>query len=127
MTERDIDFLNMDALQLIGGATLAVSVIANTVQALTKRRSPWIAFLASVLVITAIGLATDGFARVTDVLLAIANVCLLFCTASGIQGLAVHVTTPRGDSPAKEEPDSTVRASQRPRRPFLLQSWFRSV
>lgn len=97
MANAEVNFITRDSLMLIGGATLAVSVIANTIQILSKRQSPWFAFAASTIVTVAIGLNTQSFGGIAGILLMVANACLLFCTASGIQSAIARTPQPTGE------------------------------
>lgn len=129
MYDTSMEFLNSASLQLIGGATLAVSVIANTLQVLLNRTSPWFAFLASVLIVVVIGLLAGSLGTATGVAIAFVNACLLFCTASGLQGLVVHTGTAAASREGVESADKPATSRGFGGRPWaaLLRPWFRSA
>lgn len=98
-----ITFLDGAALAVLSSASLAVTVITNTVHALTKRSSPWIPFLASVVIVVGVTLATGKTKEPITWLLALVNACLLFCTAAGIQGVIGQVAPRTPDPGAKPQ------------------------
>jgi hypothetical protein len=117
-----IEFLNGTGLAVLSGASLAVTVITNTVQALSKRSSPWVPFIASLAIVGVVTLASKSSASdAMTWLLAFINACLLFCTAAGIQGVIGHVTPRTQDHPL-DPPVPPAKASFASR---WTQSWLR--
>jgi hypothetical protein len=94
MADTSLAFLDGQTLAVLSGASLAVTVFTNTVHALTKRSSPWIPFVASVVIVVAVALSTAPAREPMTWLLALINACLLFCTAAGIQGVIGQVAPP---------------------------------
>ncbi len=99
-TTNSIQFLDGAGLAVLSGASLAVTVITNTVHALLKRTTPWIPFATSVAIVVAVTLATSAAHDAMSWLLVLINACLLFCTAAGIQGVIGQVAAPSSPSPA---------------------------
>ena len=94
MADTQLQFLDGSALAVLSGASLAVTVITNTMHTLLKRSSPWIPFVASLVIVAAVTLATAQTFGPMTWLLALINACLLFCTAAGIQGVIGQVVPP---------------------------------
>ena len=113
------EFFTPASLGTLAGATGIIGAIAATVRKLTGWQSKWLVFGASVVVgITAASLA-GRLDTLTDWLVALANTCLLFCTAIGGNEALVEASTPKETGITKLQ--STRRASP------WLQSWFVQV
>jgi hypothetical protein len=115
----------------IGGATLAVSVTSTVARQLLKRTTPWIPFVASVIV-SLVGAGAAGALQNTTGhtvnspefyegigawLVVFLNACLMFCGALGINEVGRGITTP-------PPPPSGQTEAERPA-PGLFDSWIR--
>src|SRR5262245_20688695 len=106
-------FFTKESLLVIGGAAVAVVAVTNTVARLVPRApSNWVAFGASCIVV-ALGLFVAKAVGAVELSIACRSVCVLFCTALGIntaagsagQVAAAPKTVRTGESlPAEERP-----------------------
>jgi hypothetical protein len=72
----------------MGIATVAVNVVTNTLYKLVTAPKKWTAFLAA-LVIAIVAVSVSSNTQWYDWVLGFFNACLLFCSALGINELAV--------------------------------------
>jgi hypothetical protein len=77
------------ALGTLAGAAGAVIVLGNTARSLFGIRGPWVPFLVSILLTYAGAATVDKLQAWPDWVLAFLNGCLLFCTDTGGQEIAV--------------------------------------
>jgi len=125
------EFFTAASLVQIGGATLAVSVVAVVLGQLVKSDSPWIPFLTA-LTLTILMAGSAGalpnpihhafgspafFGDLITWLVVILNACLLFCGAVGINAVGWAART-RGAIPHGEKQSFRKRP-----RPKLLTPW----
>lgn len=84
-------YFTWPALVTLGGSALAVIVVSNTVRALSKRDTPWVPFIVSIVVSFGVAHYTMALGQWIDYVLALLNSCLLFCTAAGMNQAGVEL------------------------------------
>jgi len=90
-------YFTWQSLGTLGGASVGVVVVSNTLRVLLKRDSPWVGFIVSVLLTYVTAYYSSRLLSVLDFLLSFLNACLLFCTAAGVNHLALEAKpTPEG-------------------------------
>jgi hypothetical protein len=110
-------FFTPDSFGTVAGASFAIVIVTNTVRTITRRTTPLVPFLISLVIgfVIAGGLA-GKLHEPTDWLLAFVNSCLLFCTATGGQEIAATGGQLR-------QPGGITRQSSKP--VGFLSSWLR--
>lgn len=110
------EFFTRESVLTFAGASGATLILTNTVRKLFRLETVWVPFAISLVLAFVIAGSTDALGGFLDVVLAILNGCLLFCTALGLQEGVVASAT------AKEEERPTRQA----KRPVpWLSSWVR--
>jgi hypothetical protein len=89
------EFFTPTSLATFAGASLAVMVISNTVRHLTKWDSPLPCFVVSMIISLFAARILDALSGAVGVFVAIANGCLLFCSAAGLQEATVKLLIPK--------------------------------
>jgi hypothetical protein len=70
-------------------------VVTNTYRRLRGSESPWVAFVAALIISFAGAYQANAWRGLVEVLLIVLNACLLFCTALGINETAAASVTSR--------------------------------
>lgn len=81
-----------ESLFTFGGASAAVWLLMNTFRRLTKFTSPWWTFCFCLLIAYTSAFMLQQLGGLGDVVVALLNSCLLFCTALGINETFVNIS-----------------------------------
>lgn len=80
------DYFTLASLGTLGGASIAVVIVTNTVRKLLGWDSMWVGFILSAAIVFFASYKAGSLASLGQGVIAFFNSCLLFCTAFGITG-----------------------------------------
>lgn len=89
MSDSIQSFFTYQSFGTVAGASFAVVILTNTYRTLAKSDSPIPAFVASLLIAFFGAYQAGNWKGLGEAFLILLNACLLFCTALGIQEVAV--------------------------------------
>lgn len=108
------EFITTTSILTFGGASVVVWLFSATIRRLLRLGTLWVPFLVSLIVAGVVAWQTEALSSPLEWLVALANCCLLFCTATGLNETAEGLVRPQ---PAGE----TRTHSKKPRK--WLESW----
>lgn len=112
------NFFTPSSIATLGGASVAVMVISNTLRTLFKWNSPFVGFITALVVAFLAALISGSLHGLVDFIVTIINGFLLFSSAAGIQETAIRAS--QGQAIASPE--------SRTQEPIKwLSSWFRGT
>jgi hypothetical protein len=102
-------FFTTDSFATVAGCTGAIILVSNTVRRVTRLTTPLIPFAMSLVIgfVVAGGLA-GKLNTPMEWLLALLNSCLLFCTATGGQEIAVTGSQGKAPGPVAQQSSEPV-------------------
>jgi hypothetical protein len=102
-------FFTPDSFATVASCSFAIILVTNTVRRVTRLTSPLIPFAMSLVIgfVVAGGLA-DKLNTPMEWLLVFLNSCLLFCTATGGQEIAVTAGQGKGPGPVNQQSSEPV-------------------
>lgn len=110
------NFFTLDTFATVAGSTGIIVVVTNTIRSAFRSRSPLIPIGISIIVGFAGAAVANKLGAWPEWLLAFANSCLLFCTATGAAETTAAGAEGRVGGGAELQSDKPVR---------FFSSWFR--